>query len=958
MHNYKRKPNIMSSTNKFLSRFAEYQEEVETVITSDTIDTTESDHNVVADSSSDTSESSYISESDTSEFNDSDSVSSISEFSDDGDTFQINPNVMAQNPSYLLGMYNRSMNIPILDPAYQMNLLENGRNVTGDPLYGMHIGSRPSCRVHLNSKDQAYLSQVINTHNGLQDLLKAMCDNAFDILKINLPKIPVIHINKSDFDLNHYGNFVDKLCEHKRSMLRTMDLVNSVYNKILDYLKRNPAERTPEETKKLQMINYNWNMFLANYLPLVPTTEDKEYFRQTGTHRLLKPEDLIPDPKSLDPLRKSLTGGASTGGAPLDDTNRQAQDVMRRIKSFISGNETDTREYRIDTAPLSVADDPQKRKALMLEGERAGREAVVDGNKTVSRTVGTLNEGDAIGANDPLDAVQNIQKLEGENNLSISRATVPTFTVEYSDVDIDAPLREYTNNLNAPIEQKSELSSVLSKLRANLDYDYSHLNSQNVKLIAEPKDLTEVDELKQRMGRYLKSYKIHKKALKVIDEEIKPAYRDEGFIGTMSRVIDAIPRDSLPNNSDLPSFLRQAREYFTPSKNVDEGYFRAGLTLLKKQAGTRWNEGNGAIEFSDLDGNPDIDRRIDILQRQIIDPLPNPTFTHNDKTYRYKKRNVQTKTTTNVFANNLKAYNRYQANRDTVEMIDALIDTRGSFMGFSFPNVDKLQLNIEIVLHTLDAQTLESFLQPFDIELQDKPENAIDKIEENKTKIKKKYHQLKSQVEEFVINEFLDTSDYEESGLYTKNVLQQKHKEIGLNITDDLTKMMGGGTVELDQALKAAERDIKNVATNLFDTISKVDANKSAYNATLEMSNEIDRLKKGISSYTELVTSVNYAIWIDKLRVLKYLRLNVLRDARLDFQKIMTQDTEYNFTLNKMVRLIDRIEKIIGDSSQNVVQISLEEAYQPSFIHLVLLYFMILCIKQQTEGEIESCLSD
>ena len=238
------------------------------------------------------------------------------------------------------------------------------------------------------------------------------------------------------------------------------------------------------------------------------------------------------------------------------------------------------------------------------------------------------------------------------------------------------------------------------------------------------------------------------------------------------------------------------------------------------------------------------------------------------------------------------------------------------------------------------------------------PENAIDKIEENKTKIKKKYHQLKNQVEEFVINEFLDTSDYEETGLYSKNVLQQKHKEIGLNITDDLTKMMGGGTIELDQALEAAERDIKNVATNLFDTISKVDANKSAYNATLEMSNEIDRLKKGISSYTELVTSVNYAIWMGKLRVLKYLRLNVLRDARLDFQKIMTHDTEYNFTLNKMVRLIDRIEKIIGDSDQNVVQISLEEAYQPSFIHLVLLYFMILCINQQIEGEIESCLSD
>jgi hypothetical protein len=265
----------MSNDKIFLARFAEYQSDVESTVLSDIIDTTEEDGNVLPDDS-DTSDFSSNSSatSDTSDFD--------SEFSDesaDSDDMGVAAfgHTDHQNTMMIMNMYHGAADY--LKPQNNLNC---------------HTVPRSGCSNRIISdKDYRYFERVIKTHNDLQDLLVNMLNEATTIFGIPR-KAGAVYYEMTDFDLINRDRFATQLDELKTNMLATIDTINSVYNEIIRYMNRNPSERTVDISQNMDRINYNWNLFLVNRLPLVPTEEDLAHYERTGTHRQLNYDNIIP----------------------------------------------------------------------------------------------------------------------------------------------------------------------------------------------------------------------------------------------------------------------------------------------------------------------------------------------------------------------------------------------------------------------------------------------------------------------------------------------------------------------------------------------------------------------------------------------------------------------------------------------------------------------------------------
>ena len=946
---------MSKKVDRILKRMSEYEESVEDALESDTIDTTENinkieespdtsksnlDYDTLSDTSSDTS---IYSESDTS--TDSNSDVDLEFFG----SIPNNSNISNLDPNYFLSMYQRSMNIPILDPMYQQTLLEYGRNITGDPLYG--FGYSPSCRVRLSSTDSKYLDHVIRVHNGLQELLKAMCDDAIKILGLNMPKVQTILINREDFSLDHLGNFISMLCHHKRSMLHTMDLVNSTYNTIITHLERNPDERTPEDSKKLAIINYNWNSFLANYLPLVPTADDEEHFQRTGTHRELKIENILP--KMTSPyLTRSLKGGglddakkggglddakkggglddAKKGGS-LDNANQKARDVMKRIREFVSESESSA---KIDIMPVTHAD-AEKRRMLMLDATRETENAVRTGMySSVGNTkeISVINPTERIRANELVDVVQSIQNLEGSNNL-LRMSTVPDFTVEYSEVNIDQPLKSYISNLKDI--NTENFSDVSRKLRDDIEYDYSNLSLSNLKLVNDP--FIDVTVKRSNINNELQILENKRKVNAIIKDIKKSFYDDLEIRNELKNILDTfrssggkIKIDDVSPN--LISVLENIRKFFMPDDLIDENCVDTMLKALKNKIGKRWTIN---LTANEINGTQEAQALIDKASEYITTVIANLSFKCGNKEYKFKQ-----------FKPILSKVNRYLGNKHVHRSIDIVLDQRNDLTKIILPEVVTIVITISDVLNQLDNELL--------VELGILSTTTKSNLKTD-DELLDDVNKLKHARDELKINELAELDK-----TFISSILGVgKVKNIGFTMQPQkLVNMFGGNDNEgkLKQLLEQADADMRKMSNSLFDTITNLDTSKVNLSKNLTADEEIVTVMKGLNDHLNLVESIASGIISGKIMILKYLRLSVLLEARNNFQKIGVETDDYYVTLHKSIRLIDRIEQIIGDSEKNVVEISTDTPYRDSFIPLVVLYFMIVCLKD-SDGDLD-CLSD
>jgi len=450
-----------------------YEQDVEKTLLADTINTTSISINTdsanrksnrtyksASSDDSDDSDTSDI-ESDYSDTSDMSDMSDISDTSDvesgisidTSDLMEIGFNIQPIQPNSINPMpydYNYMRPGQILpynfDPFSQYgqnhltNLDQNSidtfgamRNVCryamNNPLFdilGYDVGC-PFCtrtnnsdRIRLCAADQLYLDSVIRTHNGLQDLLQMMCEIAIRFFKMS-DTMPVLHITMDEIQssMANYDTFKNKLCSVKRNMFYTMDLTNSVYNALLKYLEHNASTLTTNDIKEMSNIQYNWDLFINNYLPLVATPDDVAYYTKAGTHK----QRISTSCTVADTI---MTGGTYTR---LDEAKSIVRTVLNRISNF--GDAYGLYEKNSPNEYLSANSN------LIHDAQKKAEQAKQTGQNTNQSNLEivhpTVNNTDTV--------------LSSLNTLENSKGRSRTYRIEYPTQIVEPNTKEFRSNL-------------------------------------------------------------------------------------------------------------------------------------------------------------------------------------------------------------------------------------------------------------------------------------------------------------------------------------------------------------------------------------------------------------------------------------------------------------------------------------------------------------------------------